>query len=273
MATAPSLRAACDLFITGAALLATGGAWTSLEGDGEVTFRFEHGGQADSTRPLGEAMLLLFLRLLAEVSDTSLVPSRVDLAPEPGGGSDGLPHAAGPNVRYSAQTSQVTFKALQLERPPRCAHAGMHRYFAAEVRRALDELNAEADIVEALRRQLRGEAVLTRECLIEASSRLGVSARTLQRRLQLAGTSFTDELLTVRRERAHHLVAFSRRPLAKVACDLGFADRAAFSRAFRRWFDASPGRVRSNSVHSPAGSSPSARDSDAPRVAGENHGA
>jgi len=273
MATAPTVRAGCDAFIAGAALIATSGAWACLECDGEVTFTFEHAAHSRSTRMFNEVVLLIFLQMLAETLDTSVVPLSVSLRHEWSANSPAFERAVRSRVRYSADVNQVTFAAVELERPPRFAHAGMHRHLGAEVRRALAELNVEVDIVEALRKQLRREAVLTRECLVESSSRLGISARTLQRRLQLAGTSFTDELLSVRRERAHRLVAFSRRPLAEVACDLGFADRAAFSRAFRRWFDASPASVRSNGIQKPATSWQAVRGRESPRGVDEIGGA
>jgi AraC-like DNA-binding protein len=273
MATAATIRAACDAFMAGAPLLSTSGAWTCAERDGEVTFGFEHALDARSARVFSEVVLLIFLRMLADVTDASVVPLRVSLAHERNENSLAFERAARSLVSYSAAANQVTFAALQLARPPRFEHADMHRHFAGEVKRTLDELNFEGNIVEALRKQLRHEAVLTQECLVEASSRLGISARTLQRRLQLAGTSFTDELVSVRRERALQLVAFSRRPLAKVASDLGFADRAAFSRAFRRWFDASPGTVRSSNLQKSASTWSTAAGSESPRVALGSRGA
>ena len=276
MATARNLRAACEAFMAGAALLSTSGAWTCLERDDEVTFGFEHTSDTRSARVHNEVVLLIFLRMLSDASEPGLAPLRVRLAH--GGRNDNglaLERALRSDVSYAGDSNEVTFKAVQLEQPLRLEHAGMHRHFGEEVRRTLAESNllGEADIVEALRRQLRREAALTQECLVEASSRLGISPRTLQRRLQMAGTSFKDELVSVRRERAHQLVAFSRRPLAEVACDLGFADRAAFSRAFRRWFDASPGRVRSNNGQSRTRSWSPVPGSEAARVLHASRGA
>jgi AraC-like DNA-binding protein len=176
----------------------------------------------------------------------AIVPVRVNLSHPRAASCSGFERAIRSTVSYSAPCDGLTFAAHLLERPLRLAHPAMHQHFEGEVGRSLTALPVGDDIAEALRRHLRREAVLTQECLNEASSRLEMSPRTLQRRLAMAGTSFSDELATVRRERAHQLVAFSRRPLAVVARDLGFADSTAFSRAFRRWFDASPGVVRSS---------------------------
>ncbi|HKO50086.1 MAG TPA: AraC family transcriptional regulator ligand-binding domain-containing protein [Polyangiaceae bacterium] len=246
MATAPTLGVACEAFCRGFPLLSTSGTWTSLQCEDEVTFVFDHLASDRSTCLFNEAMLSIFVRVIEEIADTPLLPLRVNLSHPRAATSSGLERAIPSPVSYSARGNGLTFAVSQLERPLRLAHSGMHQHFEGEVSRTLKALPAGDDIAEALRRHLRREAILTQECLIEASSRLELSPRTLQRRLAMAGTSFSDELATVRRERAHQLVAFSRRPLAVVAHDLGFADCTAFSRAFRRWFDASPGVVRSS---------------------------
>jgi AraC-like DNA-binding protein len=73
---------------------------------------------------------------------------------------------------------------------------------------------------------------------------LAVSARTLQRRLDEEGTTFNAVLEGVREARARRLLRDEERPLADVAEDLGFADLATFSRAFKRWTGRPPGMFR-----------------------------
>lgn len=76
--------------------------------------------------------------------------------------------------------------------------------------------------------------------LASVARRLRTSSRTLQRRLEAAGTSFAAQVDQVRRERAE---AFLRAPdvsIAEVSWLLGFAEQSAFTRAFRRWTGATP---------------------------------
>lgn len=63
---------------------------------------------------------------------------------------------------------------------------------------------------------------------------------TLQRRLAEAGTSFSDAVDGVRRDLAALYVRQRHVPLSDVADLLGYSELSAFSRAFRRWFDAAP---------------------------------
>ncbi len=64
---------------------------------------------------------------------------------------------------------------------------------------------------------------------------LGVSARTLQRRLALASTSFADRRAELLHRRATQLLCESETPIDAIGERLGYASRAAFERAFVRW--------------------------------------
>jgi AraC-like DNA-binding protein len=73
---------------------------------------------------------------------------------------------------------------------------------------------------------------------------MGVSVRTLQRRLADHGVEFSAILDGVRREQAMVLMRDGTRDLTGIALDLGYSDVTSFSRAFRRWTGVPPGRFR-----------------------------
>ena len=68
---------------------------------------------------------------------------------------------------------------------------------------------------------------------------LGISVRTLSRRLRELGTSHRAVLDAMRKQIAHRLLAEGTQ-VKDVADRLGFADASAFHRAFRRWYGISP---------------------------------
>ncbi|MBS0291038.1 MAG: AraC family transcriptional regulator [Proteobacteria bacterium] len=78
----------------------------------------------------------------------------------------------------------------------------------------------------------------------EAARALGVSERTLARRLRLEGHSFADLLDALRRDVALQAVAQTARPLSEIGQSLGYAEPAVFWRAFRRWTGATPAQWR-----------------------------
>jgi AraC-like DNA-binding protein len=117
---------------------------------------------------------------------------------------------------------------------------------------------ADADLARILEAHAR--AILSREqetaaqlrdrvggCLLHAPARadavaamLGLSERSLRRRLAAEGTSFGDVVAEQRSRTALHLLADPGLRLPDIADRLGYATAASFGRAFRRWYGVSP---------------------------------
>lgn len=73
---------------------------------------------------------------------------------------------------------------------------------------------------------------------------LGLSARSLQRRLAEHDTTFADVVDSVRRARASELVERSEAPFTEVALSLGFSGPSPLTHAYRRWFGVTPTQAR-----------------------------
>jgi AraC-like DNA-binding protein len=71
-----------------------------------------------------------------------------------------------------------------------------------------------------------------------------MSTSTLQRRLASEGSSFQSLKDELRRDTAIVRLHTSTVPLATLADELGFADSAAFQRAFKGWTGSAPGAYR-----------------------------
>jgi len=69
---------------------------------------------------------------------------------------------------------------------------------------------------------------------------LGVSERSLYRRLAAQGLTFGEVLERVRRQRAAYLLDHTGLSIEQIGDALGFAETASFSRAFKRWFGVAP---------------------------------
>jgi AraC-like DNA-binding protein len=69
---------------------------------------------------------------------------------------------------------------------------------------------------------------------------MGLSRRTLDRRLSGLGVSFSQLVDEIRFARARRLLASGRLPLSDISLALGYAEPSAFSRAFRAWAGCSP---------------------------------
>jgi AraC-like DNA-binding protein len=76
--------------------------------------------------------------------------------------------------------------------------------------------------------------VRNRPSLVEVARELGLTPRTLQRRLKAESTTYRTVLDQARLELAGRALLQSA-PTARVAESLGFSEPAAFQRAFKRW--------------------------------------
>ena len=67
------------------------------------------------------------------------------------------------------------------------------------------------------------------------ASTLGISLQTLFRKLETEGVTFEQVLYELRHKTALHYLNGATRSVKQTARLVGFSDRAAFSRAFKRW--------------------------------------
>jgi AraC-like DNA-binding protein len=102
----------------------------------------------------------------------------------------------------------------------------------------------DSTLERALRVRLRDALAQGRADAPRMAVLLGVSERTLQRRLTELGRSFSDVVEDFRREEAARLLATPGLHLVEVAGRLGYAEQTSFTRAFRRWTGTTPGAWR-----------------------------
>jgi AraC-like DNA-binding protein len=76
------------------------------------------------------------------------------------------------------------------------------------------------------------------------AAKMGVSRQTLYRKLKAEGTTFEKLLDALRHRLALDQLGAGKRSIGEIAWQLGFSDRAAFSRAFKRWTGTGPGAIR-----------------------------
>lgn len=121
-------------------------------------------------------------------------------------------------------------------------------YLHATLKRVAEQMHIsepdDSPLEQALRARLRSALAQGRADPGRLASLLGVSERTLQRRLGELGRSFTDVVESFRREEAARLLRQPDLPLVEVATRLGYAEQTSFTRAFRKWTGSTPGAWR-----------------------------
>lgn len=211
----------------------------SLEGDVAVA-RFHLRG-VPRCRPLAEFVLASWVRRAQRLAGPTFRPIEIRFV-DADVSDPAFHRALSAPVRGGADHDAIVLTRAQLDAPLLGADAGVIARLTPQLDRALARDDVEDEARARLRELLAqlGPAV-SAAALARA---LGVSTRTLQRRLGERGTRFAALLDDARRERA---LAELERPdasIAEVAFVVGFADLSAFARAFRRWTGTSPARHR-----------------------------
>ena len=150
----------------------------------------------------------------------------------------------GAPVRFGRASTALLLDPALLDRPLPTANAEAAAALTAGLARATlpaRPASTAARVASALEAALARDARIDREGI---ARRLGMSGKTLARRLAAEQCGFRELVESARRTLAHRLVVEDGMPLGEVASRVGFADQAAFGKAFRRWFGASATTVR-----------------------------
>lgn len=147
-------------------------------------------------------------------------------------------------VRFGCRRNVLRFSDALLDSVPAAANPAI----AAQIEKLTAALLARVtaacavDRVAAATRALVGRGRRADRAAVARELRLG--ERTLQRQLEAEAATFTRVRDGVLTELARALLANRALKVEAVALSVGFADVAAFSKAFRRWVGSSPTRYR-----------------------------
>ena len=151
-------------------------------------------------------------------------------------------------VAWSAPRLEVGFDAAILDLPLPRSEPRLFGYLARRAEELHAALPVESSWSARARRELGACLAHGEPRLGELARRLGVSDRTLHRRLDAEHTGFAALLDEARRERALLLVEDRTLAVGELAFLLGYSEPAAFIRAFRRWTGDTPTGYRARAV-------------------------
>ncbi len=147
-------------------------------------------------------------------------------------------------VHFSSDRDALLVSDAALRTPNRVGDAGISRFFESH----LEEEVARIEEHDTLDRQVRMNVSQSLSggvpTLSEIAKGLGMSSRTLQRRLSDLGYTYQALVDDSRRQLAQHLLQESDFSLVDVAFMTGFSEQSAFTRAFKRWEGQTPRSFR-----------------------------
>ncbi|WP_298802242.1 AraC family transcriptional regulator [uncultured Pseudokineococcus sp.] len=236
---------------------ATGSATYELRettGGGELVLRRDH--HRPGLRMANECGLAAFVAMLGQVAASPVRPRAVCFRHQRPASTADYRRLFGCPVGFGAPENVVVLDETALRTPTRLADEGLCDHLPLRPgeawRRTHEATTLEGRVREAVVDDLGGG--VPRMTL--TASRLGMSERTLQRRLAERGMAYSGLVDQARREVAEVLLVHTDSPFAEIAQLAGFSEQSAFCRAFRRWTGSTPSAVRA-AVTAPVGPTPS----------------
>jgi AraC-like DNA-binding protein len=159
------------------------------------------------------------------------------------------PHAAlyesllGCPVHFGAGLSDIAFDAKWLAQPIALGHPIPASLIRATCERLLADLQPASGTASQVCTLLLAQPGRFPDIELLAQ-RLGMSSRTLRRKLLMEGTSYQHLLDGVRHRLATDYLSTTRLNTEDVAAALGFSDAANFRQAFKRWTGRRPSDFR-----------------------------
>lgn len=139
------------------------------------------------------------------------------------------------DVRFSQQEFCLSVPLVLCAEISPFADPGLHALALADLESAARRIHASNQLLLKLQ-SLMARQRNTRLSEDEAARELGLSRRTLVRRLSAGGTSFRQMLDAELKARARVMLDEGRLSRTQMAKALGFEDPTSFSRSCRRWF-------------------------------------
>lgn len=196
-----------------------------------------------------EFFVTVLVRLCRQLTGIRLVPTHVKLAHRRDGGCPEMTEFFGDKVEFDAAVDEVLFAPASRDMPVVSADHHLNKILIGYCEEALSRRprkrgpfrsSVENAIVPLLP---HGKARAN-----EVSRRLGVSQRTLARRLSSEQMSFSSVLENLKIDLAERYLADEALSISQVAWLLGYQEVSSFTHAFKRWTSKTPRQMRTQNA-------------------------
>jgi len=192
---------------------------------------------------LHELLLRVFWRLLAWFAGGQLPAAHFDFAFETPAYAADYGKVFPAPLHFGQPHSAVWFEAARLQAPVRRNEEALRIYLTDAQAQMIVPKRGDDRVSAGVREHLQHTQPAWADLAATAEA-MHMACSTLQRRLAMEGTSFQSLKDELRRDLAIVRLNTSAVPLAALADELGFADSAAFQRAFKSWTGSAPGAYR-----------------------------
>lgn len=240
---APTLRQGLLDFVTWQLGYCSGAVVYLLPMDGDVAFGYGiYGGNAPGSRQLYQVCVAIGCAIVRALSDGEVTPIEIHFADDTPADVAPYRQALKAAPRFNQLQTCLVLPGAAIDRPRPSADPAVRVRLLEQAGSAFGSGNGATSrkLRHLLRPQLLGEDA----SMSRAAAALGLTPRTLRRRLVAEGLTFEAVRDDVRFAVARELLEMTRLPVGEISAALAFASHAAFDQAFRRWSGTSPSAWR-----------------------------
>lgn len=146
-------------------------------------------------------------------------------------------------VQFNASRSSLTVRSPRLDQPLPGYDEELNGVYRRHCREVMRQIGSEDPLIARIRGLFMGGNGALPD-LTACAERLGLSTRTLRRKLSQEGTSYQQLVNKFRMERCTDLLRAGDLSVKEIASLLGFEEVNSLRRAFKAWSDATIGQRR-----------------------------
>lgn len=147
-------------------------------------------------------------------------------------------------VHFAAENDAILVSERSLDAPNKLGDPSISAFFDTHLSEEVGKLEQTVPLETLVRDHVATSLSEGVPTLSDVARHLGMSGRTLQRRLSERGQTFQTLVDDSRRSLATRLVGRGDVSLSEVSFMTGFADQSSFTRAFKRWAGRTPRSYR-----------------------------
>lgn len=182
--------------------------------------------------------------LSREVSEGAFVPTAVSLAHQRPSDVTAFERVFDCPVRFGVEHDGFEVAEQFLNAKNRLGDEKTSEFFDLHLEKELTSLTDDAGLAQRVRIQVSSSLSEGVPLISDIASRLGMSGRSLQRRLSDRGYAYQDIVDEARRTLSERLLRTTEYSLAEVAFLAGYSEQSTFSKAFKRWNGQTPRSYR-----------------------------
>ncbi|MVO15969.1 AraC family transcriptional regulator [Parasedimentitalea huanghaiensis] len=192
-----------------------------------------------------EYSVTVLLNTLRHYTGTKLVPRQVGFEHQRKDHVEVLEEFYGCKIMFGAECNSFEFKKADLELPLISADEQLLKVLRGYGDQVLAEKKGQHDgLIPEVEQAIADQLAAGGASLDAVASELGMSPRTLSRKLANRDTTFFRVLEDLRKSLSKSYLRDSDLALAEIAFLLGFSGLSSFNDAFKRWTGQSPGQFR-----------------------------